>query len=55
LFPRCHHIGLDLLFTPGFRSHVLLEANAFGDLLPGVLWNGLDTYEAELASLAYGA
>jgi hypothetical protein len=55
LFPRCHQIGIDLLFTPGFRSHALLEANAFGDLLPGVLWNGLDTYEAELVSLMAGA
>jgi hypothetical protein len=53
LFPRCHHVGLDLLFTPGFRRHAVLEANAFGDLLPGVLWNGLDTYEAELAELPH--
>jgi glutathione synthase/RimK-type ligase-like ATP-grasp enzyme len=53
LFPRCHHVGVDLLFTPGFRRHAVLEANAFGDLLPGVLWNGLDTYEAALAALAH--
>src|SRR5262249_39086622 len=50
LFPGCHHVGVDLLFTPRYRP-MLLEANAFGDLLPGVLWNSLDTYAAELAAL----
>jgi hypothetical protein len=50
LFPRCLHVGVDLLLTPRFR-HAVLEANAFGDLLPGVLWRGLDTYEAEVAAL----
>jgi glutathione synthase/RimK-type ligase-like ATP-grasp enzyme len=54
LFPRCHHVGIDLLFTPGFRGHALVEANAFGDLLPGLLWNGLDTYDAQLAALLPG-
>ena len=28
---------------PRGQAHVL-EANAFGDLLPGLLWQGLDTY-----------
>ena len=51
LFPRCHHVGIDLLFTPSFRRHALLEANAFGDLLPGVLWDGMDAYAAEVAAL----
>lgn len=40
--------GIDLLFSPGFRQHAILEMNAFGDLLPGVLHNGHDTYTAEL-------
>jgi hypothetical protein len=53
LFARCHHVALDLLFTPSLRRHALLEANAFGDLLPGVLCDGLDTYEAELAALPW--
>jgi hypothetical protein len=53
LFPGCLHVGVDLLFTPSFRRHAVLEANAFGDLLPGVLWNGLGTYDAELARLAH--
>jgi hypothetical protein len=51
LFPGCHHAGVYLLFTPSFRWHALLEVNAFGDLLPGVLWKGQDTYEAEVAAL----
>jgi len=38
-------------FTPSFRRHAVLEANAFGDLLPGALWQGLTTHEAELAAL----
>ena len=52
LFPRCLHVGVDLLLTPSFRRHAVLEANAFGDLLPGALCNGLSTYEAELVALS---
>jgi glutathione synthase/RimK-type ligase-like ATP-grasp enzyme len=48
LFPDCLHVGVDLAFTPSFRRHVVLEANAFGDLLPGALWDGLDTYDVQL-------
>jgi hypothetical protein len=50
LFPRCLYVGVDLLLTPRFRPAVL-EANAFGDLLPGMLCNGRDTYDAEVATL----
>jgi hypothetical protein len=53
LFPGCHHVGVDLLFTPSYRRHAVLEANAFGDLLPGARWNELGTYEAELAALGF--
>jgi len=48
LFPRCHALGLDIAFTPNYRRHFVIEANAFGDLLPGTLHNGEDTYTAEL-------
>ena len=51
LFPRSLYAGLDVLFTPGFRRHALLEMNAFGDLIPGVEDEGLDTYSAEMAEL----
>jgi hypothetical protein len=48
LFSDSLHLGLDLLFTPGFRRHFLLEVNAFGDLLPGVLHEGRDSYQSEI-------
>jgi hypothetical protein len=51
-FPGSLHLGVDLLVAPGFRRHAVLEANAFGDLLPGVLHRGVDTYEAEIRALA---
>ena len=51
VFPNCLHVGVDVAFTPGFRQHRILEANAFGDLLPGLLFNGQDTYSAQLAAL----
>jgi hypothetical protein len=51
LFPGSLHAGVDLLITPGYRRHVVLEINAFGDLLPGVLWEGMDTYSAEIRAL----
>ena len=50
VFPRSLYFGIDLLFLPGFHRHVLLEVNAFGDLLPGVTFRGMDTYRSELAA-----
>ncbi len=41
-FPASGVAGYDLVVRRG-QAHVL-EANAFGDLLPGLLWQGLDTY-----------
>lgn len=48
LFPRSHMLGLDILLQPGFRNPTLLEVNAFGDLLPGVLHGNLDSYAAQI-------
>ncbi|NHQ92483.1 STM4014 family protein [Janthinobacterium lividum] len=45
-FPNSHVTGYDLVVRQG-QGHVL-EANAFGDLLPGLLWQGADTYAAQL-------
>ncbi len=50
-FPASLQIAVDLLFTPGFRAHYVLEVNAFGDLLPGVKYHGRDTYEAQVAAV----
>jgi hypothetical protein len=51
LFPGTLHTGVDVCITPGWRRHAILEINAFGDLLPGILNDGLDTYSAEVASV----
>ena len=48
-FPASGVAGYDLVVRRG-RAHVL-EANAFGDLLPGLLWQGQDTYSAQLRAL----
>ncbi len=48
----CFHLGVDLLFEPGFRRHRILEANAFGDLLPGLRRRGLDVYEWQIEEAA---
>jgi hypothetical protein len=53
-FPRTLQVGVDLMFRAGWRDHAVAEVNAFGDLLPGVLADGLDTYGAQLAALAGG-
>lgn len=52
LFPRSLQVSFDVAVTPDFRSHAILEANAFGDLLKGIEHDGLSTYEAELMAAA---
>lgn len=47
LFPRTSSVGIDVMLTPT-HGPVLIEANAFGDLLPGITWQGLSTYEAHI-------
>jgi hypothetical protein len=49
-FPGCHYAGIDLLIPNDFKRHAILEMNAFGDLLPNVLYTGRDTYETEIAT-----
>jgi hypothetical protein len=50
-FPNSLHGGVDLLVSADFRRHAVLEVNAFGDLLPGVTCDGVDTYGAEIAAV----
>nr|WP_275943143.1 STM4014 family protein [Pseudenhygromyxa sp. WMMC2535] len=45
---RCLHLGVDLLFEGDLVGHRVIEANAFGDLLPGLTRDGLDIYEWEI-------
>ncbi len=48
----CLHLGVDLLFEANLRAHRVIEANAFGDLLPRLTRDGLSVYEYELAALS---
>lgn len=50
-FPGSLQVGVDLMFGATWRQHAVAEVNAFGDLLPGVLVDGLDTYGAQLKAL----
>jgi hypothetical protein len=49
------YLGMDILVRPCRRRCAVLEANAFGDYLPGLLENGESTYLAELRSYLNGA
>jgi glutathione synthase/RimK-type ligase-like ATP-grasp enzyme len=51
-FPGSLHGGVDLLIGAAGRGHAVLEVNAFGDLLPGILWEGMDTYAAQIEQVA---
>lgn len=52
-FPRSHMLGLDVLLQPRFRRPTLLEVNAFGDLLPGLLDREEDSYEAQIRAFRW--
>lgn len=45
------HVGVDLMFEPGLRAHRVIEGNAFGDLLPNLVRDGLDVYGWQIARL----
>lgn len=51
LFPNSLYCGADLLILPDWQQHMILEITAFGDLLPGIIWNGLDTYTSEIKAI----
>ncbi|GIE32578.1 hypothetical protein Ait01nite_056230 [Actinoplanes italicus] len=53
-FPGTLQAGVDLMFRSGWRDHAVAEVNAFGDLLPRVLVDGLDTYDTQVSALAGG-
>ncbi|MEV6802277.1 STM4014 family protein [Micromonospora rifamycinica] len=53
-FPRSLHVGVDLMFLLGWQRHAVAEVNAFGDLLPGVLADGRDTYAEQVDALTSG-
>jgi glutathione synthase/RimK-type ligase-like ATP-grasp enzyme len=45
------HVGVDLMFEPGLRAHRVIEGNAFGDLLPNLVRDGLDVYGWQIRRL----
>lgn len=51
----CLHVGIDLMFEDFFTGHRVLEANAFGDLLPNLRRDGLTVYEWEIREALHGA
>ncbi|MEN7550539.1 STM4014 family protein [Rapidithrix thailandica] len=46
VFPQSNVLGLDIALNPKQKNPFVIEANAFGDLLPHVLHRGETTYEA---------
>ena len=51
---RSLHVGLDVMFEPDLTQHRIIEANAFGDLLPNLTLDGLSVYRWEIrAALAH--
>ncbi|MDA7980663.1 MAG: STM4014 family protein [Pirellulales bacterium] len=52
-FPNAQYVGWDVLVTPGFRSAYILEGNAFGDLLPGITYGGVTSYEFAIQTAEY--
>lgn len=47
----CWHLGVDMAFDRETRRPSVLEANAFGDLLPGIEREGKSVYAWEIESL----
>jgi glutathione synthase/RimK-type ligase-like ATP-grasp enzyme len=50
-FPQSLYMGIDLLLTADLRKTVVLEINAFGDLLPGLTDEGETCYEAQIKAM----
>ncbi len=45
---RSLQVGIDLMFEPDLARHRVIEANAFGDLLPNLTLDGLSVYGWEI-------
>jgi hypothetical protein len=48
------HVGVDLMYEENLGGHRVLEANAFGDLLPNLTRDGLSVYEWEIRAALAG-
>ncbi len=52
---RSLHVGLDVLFEEDRVHHRVIEANAFGDLLPNLTLDGRSVYRVEIDEALRGA
>lgn len=48
LFPKSLYAGLDVIVPRGGGNPVILEVNAFGDLLPNIYFQGNESYGTEI-------
>ncbi len=48
-FVRSHYVAVDIMVGLDGEQVAVAEVNAFGDLLPNLLFNGMTTYEWELS------
>lgn len=51
-FPNMLYLGIDVAVHADLRAHTVLEVNAWGDLLKGIMDRGQTTYEAEVQAMA---
>lgn len=51
VFPNSLYCGIDLLVYPDLQRHSIIEINAFGDLIPGTTYQGMDTYTSEVKAI----
>jgi hypothetical protein len=47
-FPDSHYMGIDLLLPRGGKKPRIIEVNAFGDLLPSILFQERDSFGLEI-------
>jgi glutathione synthase/RimK-type ligase-like ATP-grasp enzyme len=45
------HVGVDVMFEPNLAVHRVIEGNAFGDLLPNLVHDGLDVHGWQIRRL----
>jgi hypothetical protein len=48
---RSFQIGLDLMFSSDLKRYYIVEANAFGDLLPNLTLDGWNVYQTQIRRL----
>ncbi|MCX7921587.1 MAG: STM4014 family protein [Clostridia bacterium] len=51
VFKRSLYAGIDVLVSKGGHVPYVVDVNAFGDLIPGILYKGRDTYGAEIEEM----